>query len=221
MRDSRPGVWLAWTFSTSPLQPLNRIERNLTGSKISTSSTNFVFFGSIRRTRWPPWPLIGWDILDFSSEAAERNSTKLYRKQDLNVRFQVGVFWKLGKTRWPPSFWLAETFSISTQKPLNRIQRNLTGSKMPTSSTNFVFLDRSEKQDGRDGLWLAETIVTSSLKPLNGNQWNLTGNKISTFSTQFVFYVLMGKQDGRPDLWLAEIFFYFPSSTAERNNETW
>ena len=32
-------------------------------------------------------------IFDFSSETAERNSTKLDRKQDLNVLFQVCVFW--------------------------------------------------------------------------------------------------------------------------------
>ena len=38
------------------------------------------------------WPLIGRDIFDFSSETAERNSTKLDRKQDLNVLYQVSVF---------------------------------------------------------------------------------------------------------------------------------
>ena len=79
-QDGRPGLWLAETFSTSPLKRLNRIQRNLTGSKISTSSTKFVFFGPIGKTRWPPWPLIGWHVLDFSSETAERNSTKLNRK---------------------------------------------------------------------------------------------------------------------------------------------
>ena len=56
------------------------------------SSTKFVFFGPIGKTRWPPWPLIGWDIFDFSSETAQRNSKKLDRKQDLNVLYQVCVF---------------------------------------------------------------------------------------------------------------------------------
>ena len=91
-QDDRPGLWLAETFPTSPLKLQNRIQRNLTGSKISMPSTKFVFFGPIGKTRWPPWPLIGWDIFDFSSETAERNSTKLDRKQDLNVLYQVCVF---------------------------------------------------------------------------------------------------------------------------------
>ena len=33
-QDGRPGLWLAETFSTSSLKPLNGIQRNLTGSKI-------------------------------------------------------------------------------------------------------------------------------------------------------------------------------------------
>ena len=91
-QDGRPGLWLAETFSTSPLKPLNGIQRNLIGSKISMSSTKFVFFGPVGKTRWPPWPLIGWDIFDFSSEMTEWNSTKLHRKQDLNILYQVCIF---------------------------------------------------------------------------------------------------------------------------------
>ena len=92
-QDGRPGLWLAETFWTSSLKRLNRIQRNLTGSKILRSSTKFVFFGPIRTTRWSPWPLIGWDIFNFFSETAERNSTKLHRKQDLNVLYQACIFW--------------------------------------------------------------------------------------------------------------------------------
>ena len=40
-QDGRPGLWLAETFSNSPLKPLNRIRWNLTGRKISRSSTKF------------------------------------------------------------------------------------------------------------------------------------------------------------------------------------
>ena len=38
------------------------------------------------------WPLIGGHIFDFSSETSELNSTKLDRKQDLIVLYQVCVF---------------------------------------------------------------------------------------------------------------------------------
>ena len=103
-QDGRPGLWLAETFSTSTQKPLNGIQRNFTGSKNSTSSTKFVFFGPIGKTRWPPCPLISWDIFDFSSETAEWNSMKLDRKQDLNVLYQVCVFRarRIRKTRWLP-----------------------------------------------------------------------------------------------------------------------
>ena len=50
-QDGRPCLWLVETFSTSPLKPLNRIQRNLTRSKISMSSTKFVFFGPIRKNK--------------------------------------------------------------------------------------------------------------------------------------------------------------------------
>ena len=100
-QNGHPCPWLADSFSNSPLKPLNGIQRNLTVSKISMSSTKFVFFGPVGKTRWPSWPLIGWDIFDFSSETAKQNSTKLDRKQALNAIYQICVFGPIGKTRWP------------------------------------------------------------------------------------------------------------------------
>ena len=47
-------------------------------------------------------PLIDWDIFDFSSETAEQNSTKLNRKQDLNVLYLFVFLGPIGKTRWQP-----------------------------------------------------------------------------------------------------------------------
>ena len=72
-QDVHAGHWLAETFSTSPLKPLNGIQRNFTGSKLSISSTKFVFCWLIGKTRWPLWPLIGRDIFEFSSETAQQN----------------------------------------------------------------------------------------------------------------------------------------------------
>ena len=115
--DGRPGLWFAKTFLTSPLKPLNRIQRNLIGSKISKPSTKFVFFGPMGKTRWPPRPLIGWDIFDFSVETAEWNSTTLDRKQDLNALYQVCVFRADRKNKmaaWPLICWDIFDFSSET-----------------------------------------------------------------------------------------------------------
>ena len=156
--DGRPGLWLAETFSTS-LKLLNWIQRNLTGSKISISSTKFVFFGPIGKTRWPSWPLIGRDIFDFSAETTELNSTKLDRKQDINVLYQVCVFRADGKKQdGRTGVWLAESFSTSSLKQLNGIQWNLTGSKISMSSTKFVFSGRWVNKNCRPG-WSVKKVA--------------------------------------------------------------
>ena len=218
-QDGRPGLWLAETFSTPPLKPLNRIQRNLTGSKISTSSTKFVFFGPIGKTRWQPWPLIGWDIFDFSSETAERNSTKLDRKQDLNVLYQVCVFLADRKNKMAvlASDWLRHSglllwnrwteFNETWQE--GRSQRLL---------PSLCFSGRVEKQVGRPGLWLAETFSTSPQKPLNRIQRNLTGSKISMSSSKFVFFGMFGKTRWPPWPLIGWDIFNFSSETAEGNS---
>ena len=63
-QNGRPGLWLAGTFSTSPLKLLNGIQQNLRGSKISTSSTKFVFLGPIGETKWLPGLASDW-LRDF------------------------------------------------------------------------------------------------------------------------------------------------------------
>ena len=169
-QDGRPGLWLAETFSTSPLKPLKVIQRNLTESKISTPSTKFVFFGPIRKTKWSPWPLIGWDIFDFSSETAERNSTKPDRKQDLNAHYEVCVYQADQKNKmatlvsdWLRHFWLLlrncwKEFNETGQKP--SAQRPL---------PSLCFSGRSKKQYGSHGLWLTETYFDFSSETA---EWN-------------------------------------------------
>ena len=198
-QDGLPGLWLAETFSTSPLKPLNGIQRNFRGSKISTSSTLFVFFGPIRKTRWPPWPLIGWDIFDFSSETAARNSTKLDRKLDLNVLYHVCVFRANRKNKMAvlASDWLRH-FRLLLWNRWTEFNETWQEARSQRPLPSLCFLGRLEKQDGRPGLWLAETFLTSPLKPLNGIQRNLTGSKISTSSTKFVFFGPIEKKNGHP-----------------------
>ena len=211
-QDGRPGLWLAETFSTSPLKPLNRIQRNLTGSKISMSSTKFVFFGPIGKTRWPPWPLIGWDIFDFSSETAERNSTKLDRKQDLNVLYQVCVFRDDRKKQdGRPGLWLAETFSTSPLKPLNGIQRNVPGSKISMSSTKFAFFGPIGKTRWPPWALIGWDIFDFSSETAERNSTKLDRKQDLNFLYQVcVFRDDRKKQNGRPGLWLAETFSTSP-----------
>ena len=188
-QDGRPGLWLAETFSTSPLKPLKGIQRNLTGSKISTSSTKFVFFRPIGKIRWPPWPLIGWDIFDFSSETAEQNSTKLDRKQDLNVLYQVCVFRADRKNKMAAlaSDWLRH-FGLLLWNRITEFNETWQEARSQRPLPSLCFSGWSEIQDGRPGLWLAETFSTSPLKPLNGIQRYMIESKISMSSTKFVFF---------------------------------
>ena len=130
-QDGRLCLWLADTFSTSHLKPLNGIHRNLTESKNSTSSTKYVFLGPIAKPRCPSGPLIGWDIFDFFSETAERNSTKLDRKQDLNILYQVCVFRvDRKKIAAPASDWLRHFLLLLWNRWMELNE---------TSSTKFLF----------------------------------------------------------------------------------
>ena len=167
-QDDRPGLWLADTFSTYSLKPLTGINKTWQDARSQRPLPSLCFPGLSEITRWTPWHLIGWDIFNFTSKTAERNSTKLDRKQDLKFLYQVCVFrndWKKQDGR--PGLWLAETFSNSLLKPLNGIQRNLTRSKISTSYLKVVFSDWLEKkQDDRPGLLLVDTFSTYPLNPL-------------------------------------------------------
>ena len=189
-QDGRPGLWLAETLSTSPLKPVNGIQRNLIGSKISTSSTKFVFFGPIWKTRWPPWPLIGWDIFDFSSETAERNSTKLDRKQDLNVLYQVCVFRADRKNKMAAlaSDWLRH-FRLTLWNGWTEFNETWweARSQRPLPNLCFFRADLKNKMAALASDWLRHFWLLL-WKRLNGILRNLTGSKISTSSTKFVFF---------------------------------
>ena len=85
-------------------------------------------------------------ISDFSSETVERNSKELTRKKDLNVLYKFCVFRADQKNKMAASTSdCLKHFLTSLQIPLNRIQTNLTGSKVSTSSTNFVFFGQIKK----------------------------------------------------------------------------
>ena len=196
-QDGRLGLWLAEIFSTS-IKLLNGIQRNLTGSKISMPLPSLWFSGrSKKKTRWPPWPVIGWDIfwLLLWNRWTEFNETWQETRSQRplpSLCFSGGSEKQDGR----PGLWLAETFSTS-MKLLNGIQLNLTGSKISMPLPSLCFSGRSKKQDGRPGLWLAETFSTSPLKPLNGLQQNLTERSQRPLPSMCCSG-WSEKQDGRP-----------------------
>ena len=77
-QDGRPGLWLAETFSTSSLKP-KRNSTKLVWKKDLNVLYQVCVFGAIRKTRWSPWPLIRWDIFDFSSEPLNKIQRNLTR----------------------------------------------------------------------------------------------------------------------------------------------
>ena len=92
-KDGRPGLWFAETFSTSPLNPLNGIQRNSIDRKEDYNVLDKVCnFRADRKNKMATGPLTGGGIFDFSSETAEWNLTKLVWKQDINVIYQSLCF---------------------------------------------------------------------------------------------------------------------------------
>ena len=177
-------LWNHWTEFNETWQEARSSQRPLSSLCFSARS----------KKRWPPWPLIGWDIFDFPSETAEWNLTKLDRKQDHNVLYQVCVFQADRKNKMAAlaSDWLGH-FRLLLWNRWTEFNETWQEARSQRTLPSLYFSGRSEKQDGRPGLWLAGTFSTSPLKRLNGIQRNLTGSKISTSSNKFVFFRPIGK----------------------------
>ena len=161
-------------------------------TEFNETSTKFVLFWPIGKSRWPSWSLTGWDIFDFFSATTERDSMKLNRKKGRNVFYGVFLFFFF--------FFFFEGGGVVQDRNIS------------ISSIKFMFLRINlRKQDGRlDLSWSLSTkcmffrpigktrwppwtligwdISISPLPPLNGIQENLTGGKFPTSSTKFVFF---------------------------------
>ena len=162
-QDGCPGLWLAGTFLTSSLKPLNRIQRNLTGSKISMSSTKICVFQADRKNKMAA--LTSDSLRHFQLLLWNRwmKPTKRDRKQDLNIFFQVCVFragWK-NKMATLASDWLRH-FRLLLWNRWTEFNETWQEARSQRSLPSLCFSGRSEKQDGRPGLWLAETFDFSS-----------------------------------------------------------
>ena len=164
-----------------------------------------MFFGPIGKTRWPPWPLIGWDIFDLSSENSDRNSTKLDRRQDLNILYYVRLFGLIGKTRWPPwplINWDIFDFSSETaERNSTKLNRK---EDLNVLYQVCVFLaDRKNKMAALASDWL----IYFRLLLLNcWTEFNETWQEARSQHPlpSLCFSGWSEKLDGRPGLWLAE-----------------
>ena len=175
-----------------------------------------MFFGPIRKTRWPPCPLIGWDIFDFSSETAEPNSMKLDRKQDLNALYQVCVFWADRKNKmaalasdWLRHFrlllWTAERNSAKLDR------------KQALNAFYHVCVFQANREKIKWPPWplIGLDIFDFSSETVKGIRRNLIGSKISTPSIKFVFFRWIGKTKWPPWLMICWDIYNFSSETAE------
>ena len=192
-------------------------------SKLLTSSTKFVFFGPIWKTRWPPWPLIGWEIFDFSDETAERNSKKLdlkviyqvcvfradrkNRKQDLNVFYQICVFCADRKNKMAAQpligWYIFDFFSVTAERNLTKLDRK--------EDLNILYQVCVFRADRKNKMAALASDWQRHFRLLLLNRWTEFNAIWQEARSQrllpnLCFLCWSEKQDGRPSLWLADTF---------------
>ena len=158
------------------------------------------------------------DIFDFSSETAEWNSTKLERKQDLNVLYQVCGFRadRKDKMATPVSDWLRHSQLLLCDRYLE-FNETWKEARSKRHLPRLCFPGRLEKQDGHPGFWLAETFSASPLKPMNGIQQNSQEARSQRLFHVCVFQVYRrNKIAARPVIGWG--IFDFSSETTEWNS---
>ena len=127
-------------------------------------------FRADRKTNVAPKPLFGWNVFDFFSATTQWNSTKLHRKQNLNVLYQVDLFWLMRKLRWLP--WLLISLDIYFGFPLT-MEWNLTKTWWEASTQHHLpslcYSSRLENQDDRPILWLVKIFFYFSSATIEQN----------------------------------------------------
>ena len=180
-------------------------------------STKFLFFGPIGKTKWPPWPLIGWDIFDFSSETAERNSAKTWQEASSQCLLPRLCFSGKSEKNKMASDWLRHfrLFLWNCERNSTKLDRKQDCNALYQVCVFQV--DRKNKMATLAYDWLRHFWL------LLWNHWTEfkeTWQKASSQRPQpsLCFSGWSKKQYGRPGLWLAETYFDFSSETTERNS---
>ena len=125
------------------------------GARSQRPLPSLCFSGRSKKTRWPRWSLIGWDIFDFFSKASERNSMKLDRKQDLNVLYQVCVFWADRKNKMAAlaSDWLRHIWLLLRNR-WTEFNETWQEARSQCPLPSLCFSGRSENKNGCPGWFL-------------------------------------------------------------------
>ena len=181
-------------FSTSSPQPLNGFWRSLTGRKSSTSSTKFVFYVPIGNPRWPPWPLIGWNIFRLLLRNRWMNFDEVWQDSSPQHPLPSLCFTCRSEIQdCRPGLWFAETFFGFFSTTAEWILTKLDRKQFLTALYQFCVFraDRKSKMAALASDWLKH-FSASAPQPLNGVWRNLTGSKSSTPSIKFVFFIPIG-----------------------------
>ena len=162
LRHFRLLLWNRWMEFNETWQEV-RSQRNL---------PSLCFSGRSEKQDGRPGLWFAEIFFDFSSETAQRNSTKLDRKQDLNVLYHVYVF-RADRKNKMASDWLRH-FRFLLWKRWSEFNETWQEARYQRPIPSLCFSGRSEKkQDGRPGLWLAEIFFDFSSDTAKRNSTKL------------------------------------------------
>ena len=150
-----------------------------------------MFFVPFRNPRWPPWPLIGWNIfrlllrnrwMDLDETWQETSPQRPLPSLCFSCRSEI----QDGR----PGLWLAETFFDFFSTTVEWILRKLDRKQFLKALYQVCVFhaDRKSKIAALASDWLKH-FSTSSPQLLNGFWWNLTGSNSSKPSIKFVFFM--------------------------------
>ena len=163
-----------FTFQAFSPKPLGLLEPNLAGMFLGWSSTKLLFFVPVGYSTWLPGPIICSVWLKFQRSSSLKLMNWLNpncKRMIIGMSFSKFLFFMpIGNPRWPPpqvfcsdmKFKMAVTAGLSltldpmgiffqntsSLKRLGQLKPNCSGMIIGRSSTYFLFLCRSEIQDG-------------------------------------------------------------------------
>ena len=158
-------------------------------------------------------PSLTFHIFDFSSDTTEQNSTKLDRKQELNIFYRVCVFRadRKKKTRWPP--WPLIGWDIFD---FSSVTSEWNSTKLDgKQDLNVLYQVCVCRADWKNKMTALASDWLRHFRLLLWNGWTEFNETWQEARYQcplpsLCFSGRSKKQDGRPGLWLDETFSTSP-----------